>query len=61
MCIIKTIKFGISQCGGGGQDVRKVLNDNPIHHLQGWILGGLVVPDLLSGYRLCPGDVTFQI
>ena len=29
------IKFGISQCGeGGGQDVRKVINDNPIHHLQ---------------------------
>ena len=29
----------------------KVINDNPIHHLQGWILGGLVDPDPLSGCR----------
>ena len=33
---------------GGGQDVMKVINDIPIHYLQDWIFGGLVVLDPLS-------------
>ena len=28
------------------QDIRKVINDTPIHHLQSWFLGGQVVPDV---------------
>ena len=38
-------------------DVRKVIKDTTINYLQGWILGGQVAPDTLSGFRLCPGEV----
>ena len=41
--------------------VRKVINDPPIYHLQSWILGGQVVPDTLSGCNICPVDAMFQI
>ena len=42
-------------------DVRRVIKDTPIFHLQSWIFGGQVVPNPLSECRLCPSDVMFQI
>ena len=42
---------------GGGQDVMKVINDIPIHYLQDWIFGGLVVLDALTGGSRWPGGI----
>ena len=41
----RDVMFQIS----GLQDIRKAINDTPIHHLQVWFLGGQVVPDTLFG------------